>query len=83
MALTSEDITVNQASGWMAIVVTGTRLYISEIKRSEILVKFDIASTSEGFELNTNDTLEAEETIYVKTVTKHNETDAVLVVTRD
>jgi len=81
MALTSEDVVVNDSDSWVAIVLTGTVLHISEVRHNPIMFRFNIASLSSGTALDVGDRLTANETVYVKTTSSG--LNATIVVSKD
>lgn len=66
MAFGTFDINMNNTDGWIAVVLTGTEVHITEVLGNEIMCRFDIASESAGFAMAPGDTLSCEETLYVK-----------------
>ena len=66
MALLTEDIVLDNVSGWVALVLTGASIHISNITGGQIQCRFGISSTSQGFTLDVGDTMSCEETIFVK-----------------
>ena len=66
MALLTEDIVINNSSGWVALVLTGVSIHISNITGGQIQCRFGISSISQGFTLDVGDTMSCEETIFVK-----------------
>jgi uncharacterized protein YcgI (DUF1989 family) len=66
MALVTEDITISEAQGWTAIVLTGTVIHITEVRGNKMLYRFGISSLSKGTEIGTGESFTVDETIYVK-----------------
>ena len=66
MALFTEDIELRNDQGWVALVLTGTVIHITSIKNGKIYYRFGIGSSSKGTELNKEEGISAEETIYVR-----------------
>jgi len=82
MALETEDITINNNDGWTAIVLTGTVIHITEVRKNNMLFRFGIDSTSKGTELGVGEKISVDETIYAKPSSKLN-TDVLITVARD
>ena len=69
MALFTEDITLDYGEGWLALVLTGTSIYVSAIRgstKAKLLYRFGLESGSKGTYLEVGDSLAVSETVYVK-----------------
>lgn len=81
MAYTTDDINLGSTEGWVAVILTGTELHITEVLGNDIMCRFDIASNSAGFVREPGQTLSCEETIYVKA--RYFNRKASIIVVRD
>ena len=81
MAFTTTDFNMGNAEGWVAIVMTGTVLHITEVAGNDIMCRFDIASNSAGFAMQPGQTLSSNETVYVKA--RYLNRKAAIIVVRD
>jgi len=79
MAFTTEDIHMDREDGWVAIVLTGTEIHITEVIGNDIMCRFDIASNSAGFIREPGHTLACEETIYVKARSRNRKASIIVV----
>ena len=82
MALQTEDIVVDYDAGWLAIVLTGTVIHISEVRGAEVLYRFGINSDSNGTYLNIGESISTSETVYIKTASSRN-SSATVTITKD
>ena len=81
MALFTEDIIITEQDGWTAIVLTGTVIYITEIRQNRLMYRFGISSLSNGAILENGESITIAETIYVKPFDNKNQVK--ITVTKD
>ena len=64
--MTTYDITFGQSGGWIAIVPTGTFMYVHNNLSRTAYYRFGIDSISSGIALKKGEYIKTEETVYFK-----------------
>ena len=82
MALITEDIVLSN-DGWIAIVLTGTVIFLTQIRGSKILYRFGITSTSTGTVLDTGESITTDETIYIKPIVYNASRKVSVTISKD
>ena len=83
MALFTTDVTLTGDEGWVAVILTGTVIHISNIHNADINVRFGISSTSGGFFITKGSTLKATETFYMRAIMGGNNDFSIVTIVKD
>ena len=70
--MTTEDVVLQTNGNWTAIPLTTTATVLYNCAGVDIMLRFGIGSTSNGFKLKPCATMVIDETIYVRPQLKHS-----------
>jgi hypothetical protein len=64
--MTTRDVEIGYGTGWIAVVPTGTVMYVYNVTGHVLYYRFGIDGTSTGLPLDSKKYIKTNETVYIK-----------------